>query len=86
MFKLQNSKNKYFFFLKVFVIIYFESVHFISMYIYLYKVKQYLEIKLQISFEQILVNQFLHLVDIATCVKCKIHKEQKMKACLKCLQ
>lgn len=79
MFKLQNSKNKYFF-LKVFVIIYFESVHFIPMYIYLYKVKQYLEIKLHISFEQILVNQFLHPVDIATCVKCKIHEEQKQKS------
>lgn len=49
------------------------------MYIYLYKVKRYLEIKLHVSFEQILVNQFLHPVDIATCVKCKIHKEQKTR-------
>lgn len=55
-------------------------------YLYLYKVNWYLEIKAHISFEQILVNPFLHPVDIATCVKCKIHKEQKEKECLKCLQ
>lgn len=50
------------------------------MYIYLYKVKQYLEIKLHISFEQILVNQFRHPVDIATRVKCKIYRERKKKS------